>query len=301
MTMSSYHQRLVTAAALIAVTIAVIWLGGWYMFIFALLIACQSLYEFYMLFWNTRNKIISVLIGMTLGALLLLLAFNQKWLWGLGAILAAFWIANLQFLFDYSKQIKATKTASDHHADSATPAKSETAASAADPLAAPTKGKVNYQDNLILLGGLLYIPAMLQFFLFISPLEIVIIIIAAAATDIGGYYAGSLLGGAKIWPSISPKKTVAGSAGGLCLCTAAILIYGLIWGAAPWWAFLILGIILNLAAQLGDFFESALKRRQGIKDSGSILPGHGGLLDRIDSLLLVIPLYMFFSRLLPLF
>ena len=102
------------------------------------------------------------------------------------------------------------------------------------------------------------------------------------ATDIGAYFAGRAIGGPKLAPSISPNKTIAGLVGGVA--SAAILAGGwaslvelpsiLIWLAAP----------LAVAAQLGDLFESGLKRRAGVKDSGTWLPGHGGLLDRLDGL-----------------
>ncbi|WP_165321530.1 phosphatidate cytidylyltransferase [Rhizorhabdus phycosphaerae] len=100
------------------------------------------------------------------------------------------------------------------------------------------------------------------------------------ATDIGAYFAGRAIGGPKIAPSISPSKTWAGLAGGMVgalVCGAAIAsASGL---AAP---FLIAGAPLAVAAQVGDFFESWLKRRSGVKDSGTLLPGHGGILDRLD-------------------
>ncbi|HVF36715.1 MAG TPA: phosphatidate cytidylyltransferase [Sphingomicrobium sp.] len=102
------------------------------------------------------------------------------------------------------------------------------------------------------------------------------------ATDIGAFFAGRAIGGPKLAPSISPNKTIAGLIGGIA---SAILLAGvwvswtklpalLLWLAAPF----------ALVAQLGDLFESGLKRRAGAKDSGTWLPGHGGLLDRLDGL-----------------
>lgn len=268
----SHAKRLATAGVLIALSIIAIALGGWFMLIFALLISSQALYEFYMMFWKGREQWPRVLLGMLLGAAMLVLTFYQQWALGLGLLLAAFWLGNLGFLFTYSRQAKTD-----------------------EPI------QVNYQDNLILLAGLLYLPMVLQFFLMLGPIEIVAVLVATAATDIGGYYAGSLIGGGKIWPVISPKKTWSGSLGGLALCMAALLVLGLIWGSGAWWTYLVLGFILNLAAQLGDFFESALKRRQGVKDTGAILPGHGGLLDRIDSLIFVLPVFMAGNCFYPLF
>ncbi|QDP18624.1 phosphatidate cytidylyltransferase [Sphingomonas xanthus] len=102
------------------------------------------------------------------------------------------------------------------------------------------------------------------------------------ATDIGAYFAGRAIGGPKLAPSISPNKTIAGLAGGVAAATlaagswalAASLPGALLWLAAPF----------AIASQMGDLFESGLKRRAGVKDSGTWLPGHGGLLDRLDGL-----------------
>ena len=81
----------------------------------------------------------------------------------------------------------------------------------------------------------------------------------------------------------------------------AVAAYGLRLGQAPLWAWLVLGALLNISAQMGDFFESALKRSLAVKDSGALLPGHGGLLDRIDSLLLALPCYVLLRLALPFF
>jgi len=102
------------------------------------------------------------------------------------------------------------------------------------------------------------------------------------STDIGAYFAGRAIGGAKLAPSISPNKTISGLIGGVIAATvlAGSWVYAvglpamLLWLAPPF----------AVAAQLGDLFESGLKRQAGVKDSGSWLPGHGGLLDRLDGL-----------------
>ena len=103
------------------------------------------------------------------------------------------------------------------------------------------------------------------------------------ATDIGAYFAGRRFGGARLAPAISPGKTWAGLIGGMI---AAAIVGGVIarFGHLPS-ATLWLGAPLAVAAQLGDLLESWMKRRAGVKDSGRILPGHGGLLDRIDGML----------------
>ncbi|UAK25345.1 phosphatidate cytidylyltransferase [Sphingomonas nostoxanthinifaciens] len=106
------------------------------------------------------------------------------------------------------------------------------------------------------------------------------------ATDIGAYFAGRAIGGAKLAPSISPNKTWSGLIGGMA---AAAIVGGLVaaGGRLPF-ATLWLGAPLAIVAQAGDLLESWLKRRAGVKDSGRLLPGHGGVLDRIDGALPVL-------------
>jgi phosphatidate cytidylyltransferase len=112
-------------------------------------------------------------------------------------------------------------------------------------------------------------------------LALVLVFLVVWMTDIGGYFAGRGIGGPKLWPRVSPNKTWAGAVGGLVgslvIATAfAVLGFG---KTAP---LLVLGGALSVASQLGDLFESAVKRRFGVKDSSHIIPGHGGLLDRLD-------------------
>ncbi len=115
------------------------------------------------------------------------------------------------------------------------------------------------------------------------------------ATDVGAFFAGKTIGGPKISPSISPNKTWAGLLGGM---TAAALTATLLESHVPYPhslpSAIMLGILIAILAQMGDFFESWLKRKQGLKDSGSLLPGHGGVLDRLDGYVLTLPFYLFY-------
>ncbi|WP_038046003.1 phosphatidate cytidylyltransferase [Thermus caliditerrae] len=121
-------------------------------------------------------------------------------------------------------------------------------------------------------------------------------IVASFATDIGAYFVGRAFGRRKLAPEISPGKTVEGSVGGIVVSFLALVVYtGVVrevfpFGLLELWLF---SLLLSLAAQLGDLAESMLKRYCGVKDSGRFLPGHGGLLDRIDSLLFAFPLTYF--------
>ena len=125
------------------------------------------------------------------------------------------------------------------------------------------------------------------------------------ATDIGAYVIGRLLGKRKLMPSVSPGKTVAGAAGGLVAAVVVAVAYNALTlrpvaqlALAPWTA-MVFGLLVSSAAQVGDLAESLFKRAAGVKDSSRILPGHGGILDRLDSLFFVLPLaYLLLGRLL---
>ena len=122
------------------------------------------------------------------------------------------------------------------------------------------------------------------------------------ATDIGAYFSGRLIGGPKIAPRISPSKTWAGLLGGI---VASMLVVALMIAiyfkdlaaiAENWSLIPMLGLPLPVVAQAGDFLESALKRAAGVKDSGTLIPGHGGLFDRVDGLLPAAILYHVWMR-----
>ena len=102
-------------------------------------------------------------------------------------------------------------------------------------------------------------------------------------TDTGAFFTGRQVGGEKLAPGISPGKTWSGAVGGLALGTFAGTVFWHFTTASPWWIGLLLAATMSVLGQLGDLSESALKRRFRVKDSGDIIPGHGGLMDRLDS------------------
>jgi phosphatidate cytidylyltransferase len=106
-------------------------------------------------------------------------------------------------------------------------------------------------------------------------------------TDSGGYFAGRGIGGPKLWPRVSPKKTWAGAAGGLAASLAVAAGFAA-FGLGRLGPLLLLSGVLSIVSQLGDLFESAVKRRFGVKDSSHIIPGHGGLMDRLDGYVAVV-------------
>lgn len=134
-----------------------------------------------------------------------------------------------------------------------------------------------------------------------AVLFLVVVLFLTWASDIGGYLFGRLWGKKKLAPKLSPAKTWEGAAGAvlLTIATATLFKYLLPLEAVSLGQAILLGLIASLAAQLGDLFESSIKRYAGLKDSGNIIPGHGGVLDRFDSFMLVLPIVYYFQLLLP--
>jgi phosphatidate cytidylyltransferase len=104
------------------------------------------------------------------------------------------------------------------------------------------------------------------------------------ATDVMAYFCGRLFGGPRLAPSISPGKTWSGAIGGTVGGIAAALLFALCIGQRPTLGIGVAALLLSVVGQIGDLFESAVKRRYGVKDSSNLIPGHGGLMDRIDAL-----------------
>ncbi len=172
-----------------------------------------------------------------------------------------------------------------------------------------------------LLGGFIYVgmAALVLFGLRLGDYgvaTVLVVVLAVIGTDIGAYFAGRTFGGPKIAPAISPSKTWSGLAGGMLGAGGGMaLAYWLSWKFAdvlgpddiavttvngvtvssaapelliPWRLIILAGPAVAVIAQAGDFFESWMKRRAGVKDSGRLIPGHGGLFDRVDGLLAVL-------------
>jgi phosphatidate cytidylyltransferase len=110
---------------------------------------------------------------------------------------------------------------------------------------------------------------------------LLLILLVVWGTDIGGYFAGRGIGGPKLWPRVSPGKTWAGAIGGFAVSLVVAAGFAA-FGLGRTGPLLLLGSLLSIVSQFGDLFESAVKRRFGVKDSSHIIPGHGGLLDRLD-------------------
>jgi phosphatidate cytidylyltransferase len=123
---------------------------------------------------------------------------------------------------------------------------------------------------------------------------LILVLLVVWVTDIGGYFAGRGIGGPKLWPRVSPKKTWAGAVGGF-VASLVIAAGFAAFGLGKTGPLLLLGAVLSIASQLGDLFESAVKRRFGVKDSSHIIPGHGGLMDRLDGFVAAVVLAAVFG------
>jgi phosphatidate cytidylyltransferase len=263
-----HGKRLVTGLALIALVVLGLWIRSWLEIAIIALISSAALLEFYNLFRPKLNAFMAA-AGVAAGLGIIAAGNSGDQSVMVIILLAAFWLGNLRFLIRYSR------------------------------MPSPNEPKSDYRNELIFTSGLVYIPLLMQFLLTFRRVEIVLVLLTVIATDAGAYYAGSTFGGPKLWPVISPKKTWTGSLGGLTASILLCLGMGYVdeyWLAGsgqgrPWWMWILLGAGLSVAAQFGDFFVSALKRKQEVKDTGHLLPGHGGVLDRVDSLLLALPAY----------
>jgi len=152
--------------------------------------------------------------------------------------------------------------------------------------------------------GVIYIPLLLSYLVMLrsesdGSIWVLFLLFIVFAGDIGALYTGLSLGRHKLCPAVSPKKTIEGSIGGL----AANLCIGSIFKAIflpelPWGACLVFFVLIGIAGQIGDLFESIIKRSSNIKDSGSILPGHGGFLDRADAAMFAAPVAYYYKILI---
>lgn len=159
-------------------------------------------------------------------------------------------------------------------------------------------GQISFSEGMVVYLLSLYIIASLSSILYVRDCSdsgkyiYLLIFIGAWVTDTFAYFTGCFFGKHKLIEDVSPKKTVEGSVGGIVFCAAGFVILGLIvdrWFGqnANLWFLLIAGVLISVISQIGDLIMSVIKRHYQIKDFGKIFPGHGGMLDRFDSILAV--------------
>lgn len=152
--------------------------------------------------------------------------------------------------------------------------------------------------------GIMYVPLLMSHFILIRKTEdgvlwVFFILVLAFSGDIAAYYAGKGWGRRKLLPKVSPGKTVEGIMGLIAGSIAGCLIFRqLFLPLLPVWHAVVLGLAGGVVGQLGDLCESALKRAAGVKDSGALLPGHGGILDRLDCLVFIAPFVYYYRALI---
>ncbi len=166
-----------------------------------------------------------------------------------------------------------------------------------------TKNRFTFDDVAFSVMATLYVGIGFYYFIETRGAEngltfVVYSLFLIWATDSGAYFIGRSMGKRKLWPEISPNKTVEGFIGGIfCAIIIAILFAIFTDIGVSVLVLCIATVVLSIFGQVGDLVESALKRHYNVKDSGTILPGHGGILDRFDSLLFVLPLLHFMNLL----
>ena len=158
-----------------------------------------------------------------------------------------------------------------------------------------TNKDISIKDISATFLGILYIPFLMFHIVYLNNTKYIwLIFIIAFGADTFAYVAGNLFGKTKLCPKISPNKTVEGFIGGIIGSTVLSIIYSIYFGLTPIWKLILLAIVCSTIAQLGDLVASRIKRLCGIKDYGFIMPGHGGVLDRFDSIIFTAPVIYYY-------
>ncbi len=251
-------ERIITGLLLAAITGFALVVRGWFLLFSVLIVCALTLWEFYSLFWGPTGRIRMRICGILLGWGMLCLTWMQRPQDALVFLGGGFVLTALSYLFRID--------VIDEEED-------------------------DFAPGSIFLVGLAYIPLLLLPTTYLTSPKLFFVLSAVIASDVTAYYIGTRFGKHKLWPRVSPKKSSEGALASLVGCVVVCVVLGLWLGTGPWWSFALLGVLLNAFAQLGDLFESALKRAVNVKDSGNFLPGHGGCLDRLDSVLFAVPVF----------
>lgn len=274
-------QRLISGLIVAAVAICAIVIGGYLFEILVLLFAGIGIYEFYSAFSKKGYSPIKAAGILFLALLALMIYFRSESIfsinvnvWKIGRINIFTPIFLIGILFMLSLLVFKHE-------------------------------KYNAADAAITLFGGFYVVFLISYFFKLRILNggiylFFLALIGAVATDTFAYFIGKAIGKRKLIEAISPKKTVAGSVGGFVCNIIIITVYGLVlyytgvYKGLGIYHYPIIGAITGIISQIGDLSASAIKRYVGIKDFGKLLPGHGGILDRIDSYLFAIPIVYYY-------
>ena len=256
--MKNFLTRTLSGIVMVAIIIAMVYKGGRSLEAFVLLISIIGIREFYDAFKETDIKPIK-----GIGYLATILFYLQN--------LEVFSI-ELSFIFFVSMIIALFKLVFDD--------------------------KIKLEDVAITLFGIIYVPFFFQHIVYLDGYKhIWLVFIIAWGTDTFAYLAGNLFGKTKLSPKLSPNKTVEGSLGGILGSVLLTFIFSKAVGLESIPKLLVLAVVCSIISQLGDLTASRVKRITGIKDFGYIIPGHGGILDRFDSILFVAPCIYYFMKL----
>jgi len=154
------------------------------------------------------------------------------------------------------------------------------------------------KDISLTLFGIIYIPFLLFHIGYLdNTIFLYLIFIIAFGTDTFAYIIGNLFGKNKLSPTISPNKTIEGFIGGILGSVVLVVLYSVYFKITPLWSMILLSILTSILSQLGDLAASKIKRITKIKDFGNIMPGHGGVLDRFDSIIFAAPIIYYYTKL----
>ena len=264
-------DRIKTGVLLILFFVSVIhFFPAWFLYLVALAMILLASWEYFEI-THPKQPVGERLFCFLLAALFPSAAFFGNAVCVYGALFICFWLLSLRSLFS-SKELR-TRTE-------------------------------DLQNSLF---GLIYISFGFSHFLLLRHLAaweawIFTILLAAYVGDIAAYFCGSYLGKRKFFPILSPKKTIEGAVGGLLASILAVYIFKIfIFTSLSDLQAVLVAALLAVSGQAGDLVESLIKRSYGVKDSGNILPGHGGILDRIDSILLAGPVGYYIAALFELY
>lgn len=268
-----YHslgQRSLTALVGIPIVLVCVWLGGWWAFAACVLLAVLGAYELHrMMLHEGYHPLISISLVLSLLFLIAAMLPQQRpLLLELGLALAL--LVTFPILF-FRKKLDG----------------------------AMVDWSLTLAIAIYLGWPLSLIPALRGFQMGFSNglWWLLTLLISVWGFDTGAFFAGHFLGRHKLAPAISPAKTWEGVAGGLVVSIAAsILLTVLTPLGVSWYLAIVLGLLIGIAATLGDLAESLIKRQTHVKDSGQFMPGHGGVLDRLDSILFAVIVVYFFAQ-----